>query len=388
MKRLRQNLEKPELSFYDCLETEKFNYEEFRENAILRLKVLKKFENNIKDASLLQSLKEDYDSHFCLKLICAQSKWSANWFVTQETRLFRYRAMQNQQETRHFLADKVWPHLNVTKDIESSTFYDPKVNNKKVFNQEIKVHFTKCSEIMAKRTEEMVFGYFKLEEDVLISFLTEIFRAWLEKQMNDLYEKGVLESDERLTKLNETIFSLEASNKENANIDDILSKIEYFPLCIKGLLAKLNTQKHLKYNDRQTLCLFLKDIGMELNECIEFFRKSFNCTLEQFNKQYLYNIRHNYGLEGKRANYHSFTCSKIIGSSNDGSSFGCPFINNHEFVRINCDIEDLSKDALKCCGKVGEKILGKTLEMKFYSPADYFRILHKESSNKEACTEQ
>ena len=35
-----------------------------------------------------------------------------------------------------------------------------------------------------------------------------------------------------------------------------------------------------------------------------FWRKSFDrITDDKFNKEYKYNIRHSYGLEGKRANY-------------------------------------------------------------------------------------
>ena len=45
-------------------------------------------------------------------------------------------------------------------------------------------------------------------------------------------------------------------------------------------------------------------LGLSIDEAIAFWRKSFsNITDDKFNKEYKYNIRHSYGLEGKRANY-------------------------------------------------------------------------------------
>lgn len=382
MKRLKQDISEPELSFYDSLNRATFNYEEFKESALLRLKILRKLENNVRDIKSIKTAEEDLNSHFCLRLVCAQSRWSLNWFVVQETQIFKHKLMSDPSESRRFFLEKVWPHLNTTKHIEYSTVYNPNSRNTLNFTERVKIHFTKCSELLPRRTHNLSFGYFDIDDEVLISFLTETFRKWLEKQMNELYEKTVMDSDERLISLNKMVFTTESSDATPAT-GDIMKLSDLFPLCIKGILERLNVQRHLKYQDRQMLCLFFKDIGMGLNECIEFFKTSFNCTPDQFNKEYMYSIRHNYGLEGKRANYHSFTCSKIIGLSNDRVSFGCPFVNNHDFVKLNSDIEDLNKDAVKCCGRVGAKIVGEELKSLFQTPADYFKILFKEKSNGE-----
>jgi DNA primase large subunit len=146
-------------------------------------------------------------------------------------------------------------------------------------SSDIKVYFTKCSEVLSKRIYPLKYGFYDLNDEILVLYLADIFRNWLEREMADLYIKIIIDSDERLVNLNKLIFSTTQIDGPKPTLD-ILKSIELFPLCMKGLLEKLKTNKHLKYQDRQALCLFLKDAGMNLNDCIEFLNQILNVHLK------------------------------------------------------------------------------------------------------------
>lgn len=113
-----------------------------------------------------------------------------------------------------------------------------------------------------------------------------------------------------------------------------------FPLCMKILHRELRNKHHLRHQGRQQFGLFLKGIGLSLDDALRFWREEFtrNMTLEQFEKNYSYNIRHNYGKEGKRTNYTAYGCMKIItglGAPTQQDHHGCPFKNfSAESLRV------------------------------------------------------
>ena len=51
--------------------------------------------------------------------------------------------------------------------------------------------------------------------------------------------------------------------------------------------------------------LFLKSIGMALEQALAFWKQEFTrkITEDQFQRQYAYNVRHMYGMEGGRRKY-------------------------------------------------------------------------------------
>lgn len=119
-----------------------------------------------------------------------------------------------------------------------------------------------------------------------------------------------------------------SSDLGSLTVGDVEAVSTHFPPCMQHLYSTLKQTRHLKYHGRQQLSLFLKSINLPLSEAMLFWRRSFKVSDDVFNKEYAYNVRHNYGQEGKRANYGCPPCTKMISTLPNvgaGEVHGCPF---------------------------------------------------------------
>jgi DNA primase large subunit len=92
---------------------------------------------------------------------------------------------------------------------------------------------------------------------------------------------------------------------------------------------ELTKTSHAKYDGRLQYGLFLKGIGLSLEDSLNFWKKKFSkiTNEERFEKDYAYSVRYNYGQEGKRVNFTPYSCYKIqnLKSQSVGETHGCPF---------------------------------------------------------------
>lgn len=103
-------------------------------------------------------------------------------------------------------------------------------------------------------------------------------------------------------------------------------KPELFPPCSRILYDQFRTTGYLPHNERLQLGLFLKALGMPLDEQLKFWYNAVDnvgLSWEKFLKKGGYYIRHIYGLEGSHKDYQSPKCETII------AKYFCPFARSN-----------------------------------------------------------
>ncbi|ESO06820.1 hypothetical protein HELRODRAFT_76894 [Helobdella robusta] len=387
-KKKRRNLQQlskqPDLTqplfFYTTPPTEVLSLQLFEEYAHDRLKVLKAVEkvglqfikgsqeyqdalrNELKaiskDSTLQNVFLKVYDnsdtsirlkdntSHFILRLAYCKTEDLRRWFINQEMDLFRFRfqLLQEKQieEFFHYNSLNYKPISHEEKEELRDRLIDGTAGlNVNHFHSTnfYKIHFTEVLELVKSMRAYLKGGYVYVPQPELVVGVANLFRAQLSKDLAVLSRTLYRISDEprlttMLSNISQKYMGSEYSNQHQsggrvtADMVDGLCKTS-FPLCMQELHRSLKDQHHLKYFGRLQYGLFLKGIGLDLEEALNFWRKEFlkSMDADKFYKQYAYGIRYNYGKEGKRVSFSAYSCMKIITTNQPGvgDHHGCPF---------------------------------------------------------------
>ncbi|KAE8603257.1 hypothetical protein XENTR_v10014277 [Xenopus tropicalis] len=365
------------LQFYQHPPTENISLTEFETFAIERLKLLKAVENlgvsylknsddyNKKLEQELRKLKfpyralqdeindevydlrrKDHISHFILRLAYCQSEDLRRWFIQQEMDLFKFRfSLLTKEKVQEFLKLNDLEYVAISQE-EKNMHKEDLMNSSfglsltKMEDLEFyKVPFQAALDLVRPRKVFLWHGFAYIPHTDIVSIVLNDFRTKLSKALAlSARSLPVVQSDERLQPLLNHLshsyigqdFSTQ-SNTGKISLDQIDSHAaKSFPPCMRQLHKSLREHHHLRHGGRMQYGLFLKGIGLTLEQALQFWKLEFTkgkVDSEKFDKIYAYSIRHNYGKEGKRTDYTPYSCMKVILSNppSQGDYHGCPF---------------------------------------------------------------
>ncbi|XP_054456290.1 DNA primase large subunit [Anoplopoma fimbria] len=290
--------------------------------------------------------RKDHISHFILRLAYCQTEDLRRWFIQQEVDLFRCRfnSMSASQKLEflhrnNLKYDTIGPGEKITlQDKLVSSSYA--VSGVTVENQDFyKVPFQDALDLVRTRKVYLAGGYVYIPHQDIVTIVLNDFRTRLSKALAlTARSLPAVHSDERLqpllNHLSHAYVGQDYSIQKNVGkisleqIDSLSGKS--FPLCMRQLHQTLRENHHLRHGGRMQYGLFLKGIGLSLEQALQFWRSEFTrgkVDADKFDKAYAYSVRHMFGKEGKRTDYTPYSCMKVILSNppSQGDHHGCPF---------------------------------------------------------------
>ncbi|XP_038152150.1 DNA primase large subunit [Cyprinodon tularosa] len=359
------------LQFYGQPPLENISLSEFESFAVDRLKLLKTVENlgvsyvkhseqySKKMEAEFKTLnfpyrtedgaekrRKDHISHFILRLAYCQTEDLRRWFIQQEVDLFRYRFNDLTSKQKLDFLHKNNLQYNTISVQEKNQLKEKLLNSSYIVsgvtleNEDFyKVPFQDALDLVRARKVYLKDGYAFIPHNDIVTIVLNDFRTRLSKALAlTARSLPAVHSDERLqpllNHLSHSYLGQDYSIQKNVGkisleqIDSLAGKS--FPLCMRQLHQALRENHHLRHGGRMQYGLFLKGIGLSLEQALQFWRMEFirgKVDADKFDKAYAYGIRHMFGKEGKRADYTPYSCMKVILSNppGQGDYHGCPF---------------------------------------------------------------
>lgn len=380
-------------------------------------------EASLNAATILQERKKDHYLHFILRLVFCRTEDLRKKFVKNETILFRIRfslmTPREQIQFKDAYSSKLpWNYITNEEKMDmfdelyastGSTIRNALLaessagagDSTQISSDQLKLHirntenfiklpFEKVPHLISSRLVLVRAGHAYVPSSLQLNLLAVEFSDDLSACLLRTFQSlPRLEEDDRLLPvLNNLSHNFSSCEYDASSIDPALASdinassitqdtiTQHYPLCALHLQRSLVANSHLKYQGRQQLGLFLKGIGLSVDEALKFWAHQFTkgattMTMEKFNKEYKYNIRHLYGLEGARINYKPWDCATILSKPRPGKgeSHGCPYrdlpvdslVSNlnemgiHDQQDINVVVDDVSsREYTVACTRVFE----------------------------------
>jgi len=320
---------------------------------------------------------QEVAGHLLLRLAAATNPRLASWLIEKEGDLFAFRFQSASLDQKLNIAKYLLNPSHVRTIAELEPILGQEVIRRYRLDNSVKKRKKRIrgvtrtgkptiriiSEPTASKDGTQVGFHFSAIPDVVSERRTFLYRGWaiapmfvfhlsikraFEAQLRYIIEESAdkLRLDKRVANLaNRLARQMEKIVNIPTQLDlegefsgtTIYKRYDLFPLCSWDLLATLRSKGHLAHNENLQLGLFLKALGMSVDEQLDFWYATsvdnVGRTFEQFDRKVGYLIRHLYGLVGQGADYRPPRCKTIF------TRYYCPYMK-----RAPEDIEALVRE--------------------------------------------
>ncbi|XP_076378109.1 DNA primase large subunit isoform X2 [Megalopta genalis] len=295
--------------------------------------------HNYSHSGVEHFVRYDCASHFILRSAFSFEQNKKKWFVKYETKLFAWRLSFLDKDNVKMLLDLSNLQYSIVSSEEIEQIKDDLILSSVENVANIKFYKTSFNNVIRAVKKRHVYiknGIAYVPETKMFWLIIPAFNKTL---INGFANARVVASNTygnlKITEILGTLSSLIKTRSFKCNyhndvpIDqlDELSRTSY-PLCMRLLHEALRTKHHLTNGGRVQYCLFLKGIGLSLNNAIQFWKDEFTKTVDErtFEREYKYYIKHLYGEVGRRAKYEPSPCFKIFKAEVGlKDNHGCPY---------------------------------------------------------------
>ncbi len=326
-----------------------------------------------------EKIENDKTSHFLMSLAFCKNDQDRNWLANLESKLFYGRC-----EFYSVDLEEVLKMLNIPLEkqdnlpeamLDKIRFRERGNLQTSVSSQIYRIPFEYALNLIPSMQYFLYKGFVYISKAEMPTLIETVFKENtikklilinrnLERILSDSRIRFLISNFQMKREVETLSRSFNNVQTENINFKEVDSYAERaFPLCMQMLHKQLTNEGHLKHWGRLQYGLFLKGIGLSLDESLNFWRNKFSKKIpfDKFDKEYSYNIRHSYGKEGKRNDYIPYSCNKIqvnIPAPASGDYHGCPFKIFSEdkmrhFLQNEAKLKEL--DVLKILEKIRNK---------------------------------
>lgn len=327
---------------------------------------------------LVEGSRQDSVSHFFLRLLLCPFRSALNTIVQAESMLFQCRYEALSWDERRDIIERAFSESNELLKCNINTqFREVLTTLTKVLGAALRswsciveakkfsvnVPFEHALSLVSARRVILRAGEAVIQEHHLPEFLAGMFQAVCEQSTAHFKRSArfrTLHQDERMVELRASLNAAFEAQRgylltgSPLKADEVDSQAAvYFPPCMSALYATLKRDRRLGHDDRFVFSLFLKEIGLDLKEAIQFWShhyieppgKHATCshTWQENTSRLTYSVRHMYGQEGRRVDYTAHGCAQVQGNGL------CPFTTG-KFKAIygGKQVEDM-EDIVRLC---------------------------------------